>query len=70
MTVAGEYSRQAEEAMERTEFLRKQADRFFRLAQECTDPEIRRQLMSMANEYRDMLEAPEPDPQTGLGKAS
>jgi len=26
--------------------------------------------MSMANEYRDMLEAPEPDPQTGLGKAS
>jgi len=56
--------------MERTEFLRKQADRFFRLAQECTDPEIRRQLMSMASEYRDMLEAPEPDPQTGLGKAS
>ncbi len=56
--------------MERTEFLRKQADRFLRLAQECTDPEICRQLMSMANEYRDMLEAPDPDPRTGLGKAS
>jgi hypothetical protein len=56
--------------MERTEFLRKQAGRFLRLAQECTDPEIRRQLVSMANEYRDMLEAPEPDRQPGLGKAS
>jgi hypothetical protein len=56
--------------MERTEFLRKQADRFLRLAHECTDPEIRRQLVSMANEYRNMLEAPEPDPQIGLGKAS
>jgi len=56
--------------MERTEFLRKQADRFLRLAQECTDPEIRRQLVSMADEYRDMLGAPEPDRQTGLDKAS
>jgi len=58
--------------MERTEFLRKQADRFLRLAQECTDPEIRRQLVSMADEYRDMLGAPEPEPdrQTGLDKAS
>jgi hypothetical protein len=56
--------------MERTEFLRRQAERFLRLAQECTDPEIRDQLVSMANEYRDMLERPEPDPQTGLGKAS
>ena len=70
MTAARGVLAQAEEAMERTEFLRKQADRFLRLAQECTDPEICRQLMSMANEYRDMLEAPEPDPQTGLGKAS
>jgi hypothetical protein len=49
-------SRQAEEAMERTEFLRKQAERFLRLAQECTDPEIRDQLVSKTNEYRDMLE--------------
>jgi hypothetical protein len=56
--------------MERTEFLRKQAERFLRLAQECTDPEIRDQLVSMANEYRAMLEGPEADPQTGIGKAS
>ncbi|HEX9320877.1 MAG TPA: hypothetical protein VF913_01985 [Xanthobacteraceae bacterium] len=66
----GSYSRQAEEAMERTEFLRKQAERFLRLAQECTDAKIRQQLMSMANEYRNMLEGPEPDSQAGLGKAS
>jgi hypothetical protein len=56
--------------MERTEFLRKQADRFLRLAQECTDPEIRRQLVSMADEYRTMLEVSEPVRQAGLGKAS
>jgi hypothetical protein len=56
--------------MERTEFLRKQADRFLRLAQECTDPDIRRQLLSMADEYRTMLDVPEPDRQAGLGKAS
>ena len=51
----GSISRQAEEAMERTEFLRKQADRFLRLAQECTDPKIHHQLTSMASEYREML---------------
>jgi hypothetical protein len=56
--------------MERTKFLRKQADRFLRLAQECTDPEIRRQLLSMADEYRTMLDVLEPDRQAGLGKAS
>jgi hypothetical protein len=59
-----------QEAMERTKFLRKQADRFLRLAQECTDPEIRRQLLSMADEYRTMLDVLEPDRQAGLGKAS
>jgi hypothetical protein len=62
--------RQAEEAMERTEFLRRQADRFLRLAQECADPKIRRQLVSMADEYRTMLEGADPDPPIGLGKAS
>ena len=51
--------------MERTEFLRRQAERFSRLAQECTDPKIRRQLVSMADEYRTMLERPEIDAQTG-----
>ena len=56
--------------MERTEFLRRQADRFLRLAQECTDPKIRHQLVSMANEYREMLQGAAPDVQTGLGKAS
>jgi hypothetical protein len=60
----GEYSRQAEEAMERTEFLRKQVERFLRLAQECTDPKIRRQLVSMADEYQNMLERPVADAQT------
>ena len=54
--------------MERTEFLRRQADRFLRLARECTDPEIRRQLVSMA--YRTMLEVPDADRQANLGKAS
>ena len=61
----GSYSRQAEEVMERSEFLRKPADRFLRLAQECTDPKIRQQLLSLASEYRYMLDAPAPDPQTG-----
>ncbi len=42
----GSYSRQAEEAMERTEFLRKQAERFLRLAQECTDAKIRQSASS------------------------
>jgi hypothetical protein len=56
--------------MERTEFLRRQADRFLRLAQECADPKIRRQLVSMADEYRTMLEGADPDPPIGLGKAS
>ena len=51
--------------MERTEFLRRQAERFLRLAQECTDPKIRRQLVSIADEYRAMLERPEIDAQTG-----
>ena len=46
--------------MERTEFLRRQADRFLRLAQECTDPKIRHQLVSMANEYREMLQGAAP----------
>jgi len=55
--------------MERTEFLQRQAERFFRLARECTDPDIRQQLMSMADEYRTMLEVPDAD-RVGLGKAS
>jgi hypothetical protein len=57
------------EAMERTEFLQRQAERFLRLARECTDPDIRQQLMNMADEYRTMLELPDPD-RAGLGKAS
>ena len=50
--------------MERTEFLRRQAERFLRLAQECTDPKIRQQLVSMAEEYRGLLERSDPDPET------
>ena len=56
--------------MERSEFPRKQADRFLRLAQDCTDPKIRQQLMGMANEYRAMLEGSGPESQAGVGKAS
>jgi hypothetical protein len=56
--------------MERTEFLRRQADRFLRLAQECADPKLRNQLVSMAKEYRNLLERPDSDAQPGLGKAS
>jgi len=66
----GSIGARQDEAMERTEFLRRQADRFLRLARECTDPEIRRQLVSMAEEYRTMLEAPDADRQASLGKAS
>ena len=51
--------------MERTEFLRRQAERFVRLAQECTDPKIRQQLMSMAEEYRELLERSDPDRKAG-----
>ena len=57
----GSFSRQAEKAMERSEFLRRQADRFVRLAQECTDSKIRQQLIGMANEYRAMLEGSGPE---------
>jgi hypothetical protein len=64
----GSIGARQDEAMERTEFLRRQADRFLRLARECTDPEIRRQLVSMA--YRTMLEVPDVDRQANLGKAS
>jgi hypothetical protein len=56
--------------MERSEFLRRQADRFLRLAQECTDPKIRQQLTSMADEYRAMLEGAHPGAPPDLGKAS
>ena len=41
--------------MERTEFFRRQAERFSALAQECTDPNIRAKLLAIAIEYKEML---------------
>jgi hypothetical protein len=41
--------------MDRTEFFRRQADRFSKLAGECTDPAIRSNLLEIAKEYREML---------------
>jgi len=37
--------------MDRAEFLRKQAERFLVLAQDCADPNVRAKLIEMANEY-------------------
>jgi hypothetical protein len=41
--------------MERTEFFRKQVDRFLKLAQASSDPAIRAELEKMADEYRAMM---------------
>ena len=43
--------------MERTEFLRRQAERCSQLAADCTDREVREQLLRMAKEYTDLLKA-------------
>ena len=43
--------------MQRTEFLRKQAERFLLLAKQCDDPKVRAELVKMANEYADVLKA-------------
>jgi hypothetical protein len=42
--------------MERIEFLRKQVDRFLKLAQTSSDPAVRAELEKMANEYREMMD--------------
>jgi hypothetical protein len=42
--------------MDRVEFFRNQAERFAALAQGCTDPNVREQLIKMAHEYREMIE--------------
>jgi HEPN domain-containing protein len=43
--------------MERAEFLRKQAERFLALAQECADPNVKAKLVEMANEYIELMNA-------------
>lgn len=43
--------------MERAEFLRKQAERFLALAQECVDPDVQAKLIEMANEYIELMNA-------------
>jgi hypothetical protein len=42
--------------MDRIEFFRRQADRFSKLAKECTDKAISAKLNAMAAEYGDMLD--------------
>ena len=41
--------------MERAEFLRKQAERFLALAQDCADPKVQAKLIEMANEYIELM---------------
>ena len=42
--------------MDRTEFFRRQADRFSRLAKECTDKAVSARLNAIAAEYQDMFD--------------
>lgn len=41
--------------MDRTEFFRRQAERFSKLAKDCTDENISAKLNAIAAEYREML---------------
>jgi hypothetical protein len=43
--------------MDQAEFLRKQAERFLALAQECADPNVKAKLVEMANEYIELMNA-------------
>jgi len=47
--------------VERTEFFRRQAERFSALAEECADPQVRAKLLDIASEYREMLNGKRPD---------
>ena len=47
--------------MDRTEFFRRQAERFSRLAKECTYRRISEKLAAIADEYRHMLNGKAPD---------
>jgi hypothetical protein len=47
--------------MNRIDFFRRQADRFFALAQECVDRDISDKLFKIASEYREMLNGKESD---------
>jgi hypothetical protein len=42
--------------MDRTEFFRRQAERFSKLARECIDAKISAKLQVIADEYRAMLD--------------
>jgi hypothetical protein len=42
--------------LERTEFFRRQAERFSALAEECADASVRAKLRTIAREYREMLD--------------
>jgi hypothetical protein len=44
------------ERIERVEFLRKQIDRFLKLAEGTPDPAVSAELRKMANEYREMMD--------------
>ena len=43
--------------MEQADFFRKQAERLFKLASECTEHRIRDQLLALANEYVGLADA-------------
>jgi hypothetical protein len=51
--------------MDRTEFFRRQADRFSTLARECANAKISAKLSAMSKEYRDLLNAKEPAATSG-----
>ena len=42
---------------ERAKFFRKQAERLFKLASECTEQHLRDQLLALANEYVGLADA-------------
>ncbi len=46
--------------MDRTEFFRRQAERFSALAKERVDPNISAKLLAIATEYREMLNSKAP----------
>ena len=49
-------ARSVMERIERVEFLRKQIDRFLKLAEGTPDPAVSAELRKMANEYREMMD--------------
>jgi hypothetical protein len=50
-------------ASSETEFCRKQAERLMRLAEHCSDPQIRAKVLELAQEWLQRAGSKEPPPQ-------